>query len=1165
MYRRMLFVGLGGSGGKTLRVLKRDLKEWLNDQGWEGEFPAGWQFVHIDTPAVADGIRPGGGDLDESEYLGLIGTGVGFQAVADRIDNIPGISRELAGWRVDPQALGVPLAMGAGQFRAIGRAIAMCYAQPIKERLQLAIGKLNNPNSAAVLGNLYSQVNDKAAVVATAEPIAIVVSSLAGGTGAGLLVDVCDTLRSLEPTWGSHSIALLYTPEVFLGLGDGSVGGVQPNSLAAVSEVLNGYWWHGGTTNSQVPKKSPAALKAAGMAKDIAQSGPAYPYLIGSTSSGGVQFSSDTQLFETVGAALVSWATDLKVQQNFIAHTMGNWQNAATLNQTNLDILVNYGASPVERGIPVFSALGFSRVSLGVKYLKKYAAKRLAKDGALHLANAHLASAEAQSIIQSRKIVDPVQVTDELAERYVSWFMNSAQLEEKGHDKNQIVEKITPAQWWSIFDKGVARASELSAKPGNSSASDWIQLIIPAVEQATQSFKSAMEPLVQENINSWLKTQPDHVLSVVEESISRFGLKVTAAILMKAAHILANPTDGVVAELLGDSEMNNYLKFANPIEWQNQLRVRLDESSKSKIASDHPAIYESIVDAMKYSTCISRAMICERTADLVTDFASGFLKPLSRALADAAGILDIELSQINDWPNWGDGLPPQDLRPPKSEWTLIEPEEFSQVFTEKLAQSFSEMDRLATEDHQRAARNQVVSGAFIRDLIETNPGVAENLREHLLLQQLQRWSPDYRVSQEPEPRKEAVFVVRSEPEQLVMRATAWMMQQGTPFHLLFSSTLRTYTAPEQNTPSTATPTEYKQRQKRFLEKLTSAIAAAEPLVGIDQSMIGQLHPKMTSGGSMKIKRDVSQIPFLAHPIQDEIKALLEQTCYSGRANEIDEVLVPSVRLPHIDVVSQLDSPVSPLVIKSLMQPISNAWTQAKSSGVAVGGFWSNRRARTLREFVPVPQEHLRAMIRGWFTGKLLGLIQVDVNDQISIVLDAADRAPRWVAFPERLLSTSNQIRDQLPLILEALPLAYAAVGTASSLRPLEPYIALRNLGTSRLGERSELYSYELCNPILASWLKTGEVPNAKLISDFNGPRADIEDIVLVTRKEKVIKFLGDQINEYNKNFDEYRHKTKGNMSLLGRAPFWPEIKEEIVLALDQLLIAIDIGEQGGDF
>jgi len=31
-YRRMIFVGLGGSGGKTLRFLKRDINRWFNRQ-----------------------------------------------------------------------------------------------------------------------------------------------------------------------------------------------------------------------------------------------------------------------------------------------------------------------------------------------------------------------------------------------------------------------------------------------------------------------------------------------------------------------------------------------------------------------------------------------------------------------------------------------------------------------------------------------------------------------------------------------------------------------------------------------------------------------------------------------------------------------------------------------------------------------------------------------------------------------------------------------------------------------------------------------------------------------------------------------------------------------------------------------------------------------------
>ena len=47
MYRRMLFIGLGGSGGKTLRFMKSGLNEWLERHGWDEGVPSGFQFVHI--------------------------------------------------------------------------------------------------------------------------------------------------------------------------------------------------------------------------------------------------------------------------------------------------------------------------------------------------------------------------------------------------------------------------------------------------------------------------------------------------------------------------------------------------------------------------------------------------------------------------------------------------------------------------------------------------------------------------------------------------------------------------------------------------------------------------------------------------------------------------------------------------------------------------------------------------------------------------------------------------------------------------------------------------------------------------------------------------------------------------------------------------------------
>jgi hypothetical protein len=451
--------------------------------------------------------------------------------------------------------------------------------------------------------------------------------------------------------------------------------------------------------------------------------------------------------------------------------------------------------------------------------------------------------------------------------------------------------------------------------------------------------------------------------------------------------------------------------------------------------------------------------------------------------------------------------------------------------------------------------------------METSPQIAEGLRDLLLLKQVQKWAPDYRVSKKPEPRTEAVFAVRALPEQLAERADAWMMQQGTPFHLLFSSNLRSYTEQQPGEPNTASPTVYAKRQVRFKEKLKAAIASAEPLVGIDQGLIGDLHPKMVAGVSMKIKRDVSQLPFLSHALDAEVRTILRDTCYGGaRQGLIDKIIVGSTKLPHIDIVSQLDSPVSPLVIKSLMQPISNSWTQARSSGVARGGFWTYRRARTLKEFIPVPQEHLRAMTRGWFTAKLLNLVFNTEAETISIVHETGTRSQRVVKFPEQFLSSSNVIKDQLPMVLEALPLAYAAVGTAGNLDSLLPYIALRDLGMEKPGALQGVYNYSLCNPVLAQWIETGEIPNSQQIPGFKGVRPEIVGSNRSERVANLAAFLNKQIEEYEKMYDEYLHEVSGNPSLLSRAPFWPELKEDIVVSLSEIRnAALSMKDSGGDF
>ena len=52
--RKFLFVGVGGSGGKTLRFIKSVLRSRLAEAGYTGPLPDAWQFVQIDLPPGDD-------------------------------------------------------------------------------------------------------------------------------------------------------------------------------------------------------------------------------------------------------------------------------------------------------------------------------------------------------------------------------------------------------------------------------------------------------------------------------------------------------------------------------------------------------------------------------------------------------------------------------------------------------------------------------------------------------------------------------------------------------------------------------------------------------------------------------------------------------------------------------------------------------------------------------------------------------------------------------------------------------------------------------------------------------------------------------------------------------------------------------------------------------
>jgi len=1185
MYRRMVFLGLGGSGGKTLRFLKRDLTSWLESHGWdvaERGIPRGFQFLHIDTPTVQDGAAMSGAPmLPDREYLGLVGPGVDFRAVTSTLDGRSGVMEEQSGWRVRPDSLDVPITTGAGAFRAVGRTIASAQISVMHEGIQNLINRVNAPTAISDNSELWTMTQRDRPLGNVTSPVVVVISSLAGGTGAGLLLDSFDLLRSLESTWGGDSFGILYTPEVFRSIGGGLMAGIQPNSLAAISEILNGYYWHGSDDNLGAGAGADIGLKdskihsAAGAVGAIVKSGAAYPFLVGSTNSSNVSFSTDTQVFETIGSALVAWCVDDAVQENLISFTMSNWQNFALNNLGEPDLLVNRG-EPHEIGLPAFNAIGCARVSVGTKYFERYSSQRLARDAATYLAGYHQESDEARAIIAQTGLVDPEILSERIAADKMTWFLKETGLRERGTDENDIVDALRPLEFAGRWESAVGQAKQL-ADIQKGSATQWLESIADAVRQATIQFDSEMKPLVEAAVRNWVNTKPNRVIEVIEESIANYGLKVSVKILDNLARYLADPSEGVATELMGPTEHGAYSQWASESEWYQQAVAALGTSRGNFTLQSNGKIGEAIRAAMHYSCFVVDAQIREYASVLVKEFVEGFVTPVRRKLADEVVGLEKSLSTISVWPTWSAGEPTGDCKPPSSEFTLLDPSKFSDTFLELLASSVGDVDKLERTTHRSLARTDIISGAFLRKMEAESAANDDLVRPLQAIQISQTWVPSVAVLRDAsKPRANIVVELKFGPEDFVSRAEVWLRREGTAFHDVLTSTLRTYTSGSAVFAGNVhvTESEFESRRTRFIGQLRAAIEASAPLVQLDTSLHSSIHPVRN------LRRHFTKFPFNGHPLQEQVADVIrpQVTSSGGDASEanLNKYFVNDATIESIQIMSTLDAAHHPVLFKSLLSPIAQRWNAVKTNRASRDAFWSKRRARLAGEAIPAPQEHIICMIRGWYTGRLLGLIDARGGGQNQPILIAQpwsiDKAPAPFPFP--YLSTPvEDSDDDLFATLEALSLALVEVGVVNNTKPMLPYISLREMGKMRDGSE-QILTYERPNPLITSWILTGKLSaefegnrkeekalRAGLQSSLDSRLAEAPDIP-ESRRQMMADVIDDYLATHSTRRDEYFRAAALGRNRLSSSPFSPALRttssqpDLIARALRQLSVAV---------
>lgn len=1170
-YRRMLFVGLGGSGGKTLRFLKRDLEAWLRSEGWYEGIPQGWQFLQIDTPTVADGAEIKSAPmLPDNEYLGLVGPGTDMTQVDASLYPHQSNNRVVgASWRVVPESLNVNIQTGAGQYRAVGRSVALAYLNPMRSRLNAKYGLLTQPGAQASLSQVFMHVHGTPPTGNVSAPLVVVVSSLAGGTGAGLINDVCDLLRDISPDLG-ESIGILYTPDVFSELTNGggqnnNAAGIQPNSLAAICEVLNGYWWHGGAGGAdvQIPRKQNPLMEQAGAITALQRTGPAYPFLVGSKNSHGVSYSTSSQLFEIVGAALTSWVTDLTVQSKLISYAQSNWKNEATSLKVNPYALVNEG-NPVfnEAGLNAFSALGFARVSLGTGYFENYASERIARNAIEFLAKNFETGGGANNLRAAQPNITTQELIERQADEQVDSFMRLCGLSPMptteyhfaGNPYLPIESRIRPENvdtlYYECLDWAIAQAD----KEGNHMPQDWLSWIIPSVEDAAAQFKQRCAPIVEENLIKLISELPKEILAQVLRLIGTVGIQIAERVLEKSIQNLIDPTHGYIANL--KEIIQTDARYAPRSYWEAQA-AGVYAGKKKKIASGE-FLRQSCESGLVPAVFGTGADIKVVTADFLDQLVTGFLRPLQQSLSSVSDYYASGIVEAAEWPNWPGvnevATLSQSSKPPMSEYTVIKNSDFAQMFDELLTATIPGEAGQNTM-RQNTVRSAVLDGDFLETVAVTDNYSAERLARLQPLRIVNDWWPN--INQHlttPRMVSQVGFATSFDRNSMKSRAKEWLHRSDTPAKTLLDSSLRSYL----EDPNSLIPVSVlKSRQSDFLQAFTSAVDASRPLVELDTDLMAVLYPNQTHPMNTV---EVSTLPFEGHDLESVLaQKIANLKSIIPGSREIEEYFKNSATIKHIDITSRLSGAYPIIAISSLLNPIAQAW-----QGLDAGrrpDFWDKRRARPLNEFIPAPQEHILAMLRGWFLGKRLGLIGPSRREVGTYFVAPRGVLPGYLEneLPRAFLTNSTRPEDQPAIVLESLGLAYVEVGQRNNLEPLAGYINMLELGRGGIGERNGLLSdYESLADYVTNWINTGKM---ELESGFKGfvsmdlvetPNADD-----ASERRRILKAsLQADLDNYQEQYAAYVTKVRANANSLSTAPYWPSMYWSIETSLKQLIGAL---------
>ncbi|HAT1130819.1 TPA: hypothetical protein I8V18_000114 [Corynebacterium striatum] len=1105
--KKFLVVGCGGSGAKTLAFIMDQLKAELRTIDPDiTELPKAWQFVNIDVPLEEEA---GPQKLPNVTQSGGQYVGIGSRQRYNQFD--AGISEtlgrsgklgEIATWASrTPQSNDTKLADGAGQYRAIGRILTLRHLRDIRNALNAAVSEMFTQEAIQELNELNYKQSKKRTDTGSSAPVVLVVSSMAGGAGASMFLDVCrvlTTIKNLDPT---STLVFMYTPEIFSDNKAEDMAGAWPNSLAMFGEVVASQMG-----NSTAHDRAIFEAFDMGTPPDGPTFGRIFP--IGSKmGTTGSRFGdgSAMSVYRGLGRALAGLMTSTRASDNLVSYALTNTPSGDGGRRFfGWDRDQSQGGTPWAR-LP-WGSLGYAQISMGRDRFAEYSAQRLARSSFDRLLNGHLDKANPEA--------GEIQIAKRLDERLPARF------QEMTLDPNWATG--APIDINTTWNWLMANFS-MMAQPAAENAVRNLRNFIPigegrkVDEWSGELIQNLNDPQNQQYISGLLQQSAydtayryanffsDRVLETVESELAAVGVPYVREVLDRLSDALTSG-DRLMPQL--NELSNRFLSIGTNVLAlpQGSEPILSPLTGKGQMTDPAPIVNGLLGLYHKQFYDYFLMAMAHFLKDVLQDYADENLFHLKRELKDAHEVLekaaqsrpetnklaDVRTNEVNAWPEEIDEVVESRFKGAENEIMLTDVNAFITDYQDQMLRTIQGQHATSDVQHYDQAYPFAVR-AVIRgewDSLDANKApnntLAPQKRTNDEYSNRAGWVSKY-LSRHPQTgevreSQRAQYRARIRPADLLGRARDWINRRDYEFHKFNSVDLRSYL--------TLTPdineVEHSQRIDRFVSAFQMALSYARPLAAVSSDMVQRIH-----GKDVQYTYSFSDIPFEA--LGNEETGIVPRLSSILSTSSIDEPsqvalrnsLNMSEQVQHIEIFGSYPN-YSPIVFSSMFGYIAEDIDKQENFD---GSYWSERRTRPLAAALPITETERQAMVAGWIIGRITGLIYISDQDTDKAAAHIFDDTPggvnAWVPFPNPMLISPRRMvkkSDWMSSVLESIFIAYAKVqkngayGFASSLYP---YQLLRGLYDDG---QDFAHSGASTHPLvhrLAKFLRDGKVPGRR--------------------------------------------------------------------------------------